>query len=318
MVSKKQKAQARARAKAAAKARAQAKIKASVLPDAISPIPNPSKSRETSGPDSVESWPKLIGLGVLAFGSLVAAIATAFQVAGVQDVLFAYLILEVGWLGFIGSFFLLERVLKLHRKQKTKLIIGVAVISGIAMIGVGWLMTSRIKKPEVTLRFVGPPFPVILDVITTNESDAIARDLRYNVVVWNLDSARFDRGGLGGRPPICKFVPMNGEYLGKREESQSESVFAQCPEFANSLLVGDKLVGWAFSTCADCIRSHGYWFYKEWGKQGWYAETRGGTDPGERSIVKPVIDNLTDLEQFWKTRDLLERKPMEPLRPKEP
>jgi hypothetical protein len=97
----------------------------------------------------VESWPKAIGAASLAFVALVGSIATAYQIAGVQSVLFAHLILVVGWVGFVASFFLLERVLSLPRPQVIRLTVAVAVASGILMLGMDLGMVY-LKRKERT------------------------------------------------------------------------------------------------------------------------------------------------------------------------
>ena len=78
--------------------------------------PPDSTKPETSATTQVEQWPKIIGATILAFVTLVGSIGAAFQLAGIVNVPLAHIILLVGWLGFVGSFLLLERVLALPRR----------------------------------------------------------------------------------------------------------------------------------------------------------------------------------------------------------
>ncbi len=96
-------------------------------------------------------WPKIVGTTLLAFVALTAAIATAFQQAGIVNVFLAHLILLFGWLGFMGSFLLLERVVSLPPRRMVKATIIVGFISGLFMLGMDrWMVYLKVQANPST------------------------------------------------------------------------------------------------------------------------------------------------------------------------
>ena len=117
-----------------------------------------------------------------------------------------------------------------------------------------------IKLPEVTLKFVGPKEP---SLVLTNISDAIARDIKWTVVLWNVDHPeREDPLPI----PVSTF-----DWIRPRDVGGPQSLF-------NSSLVkpllknGERLFGSAAVICPECVRGRTFWVYIEFGKGGWYAE----------------------------------------------
>lgn len=190
------------------------------------------------------------------------------------------------------------------------------------LIAIGLVATWAYKKPikpDVTLHFIGPgkgptTFPA-LQVVRKNNTDAIAREMRYKVTVWLLDLRKGDPKSPSRVMPLCRFQRGElGGYIEAHQESDPEIVFESCPEFYLSLLPEDRLLGFAHVTCAGCARGHGYWLYKVWGQSGWYAETADGSDPEpkfwELFRQGQFSDMMTDTEKFFQTLPLLERKQM--------
>lgn len=110
------------------------------------PPPEQPEHKDRSQP---EKRPKILGATILAFCALVGAIATAFQQAGIVNVPLAHIILLVGWLGFVGSFLLLEHVVSLPRRRMIRIAVGVAIVSGLVMLGMDrWMVSLKAEQTE--------------------------------------------------------------------------------------------------------------------------------------------------------------------------
>lgn len=227
---------------------------------------------------------------------------------------FSIALLVIGWLIITVSIyrhnFFESKAKRVRVAGQTLISITLAVI-----LVVLWFALRPSPPADVTLRFISPPIPPVLEVVRKNESGGIAKEMRYKVVIWNLDALKASRGWPGGLPPLCSFHRGElGGWLRKGEESDPEWVFEACPKFYHALVEGDRLLGFAFITCADCAHSHGYWLYKVWGQPGWFAETADGSDP-EKEFSKEfsrggIIEIARDPEKYLNTLHLRERKPM--------
>ena len=100
-----------------------------------------------------------------------------------------------------------------------------------------------------------PAFSVI------NQSDSIARSIRWNIVLWNTE--------LPDQAVTLPIFTYPIEWIKAHEQSGPVTIFGQPPV---QLKEGDRLIGSAAVDCPNCVPKS-YILYVIWGRSGWYAET---------------------------------------------
>ena len=154
--------------------------------------------------------------------------------------------------------------------------------AGIALILVAMVLLLRgeaeqpVVPPDVTLRFVYRRNPAVL---LLNQSKTVAREIKWSVIVWNLDLPdRNDPLPI----PVALF-----DFLRTDEAGGPEGVFTT-PTVAPLVQAGNRLVGYASVTCPDCARVRQYWVYIVWGEGGWFAELPVGQFVDVSELFKSV------------------------------
>jgi len=117
------------------------------------------------------------------------------------------------------------------------------------------------SQPDITLRFVNPKYPS-LQII--NQSDAVARDIKYEVVLFDLDHLSADQN-----QPL-PIPTQTFDFVRPHAASGYMNLFYELPV---QPLPNDRLFGSASVVCPDCVRGRTFFVYIERGKGGWFAET---------------------------------------------
>jgi hypothetical protein len=112
-------------------------------------------------------------------------------------------------------------------------------------------------EPDVALRFVDPKHP---SLAIDNISDAVARNIKWEVVLWNMEH-------LDQTDPL-PIPTATFDFIKPHDESGFEEIFGS---LAASLKAGDKLIGSAVVDCPECVSGKTYMLYIVWGKGGWYS-----------------------------------------------
>lgn len=163
-------------------------------------------------------------------------------------------------------------------------------LSATFLISVLWaviLYSLLPSLPNVTLRFVYPKSPALQLV---NQSDAVARDIKYAVILWNLDLP--DR--LDPLPiPIATF-----DWIKPHADGGPENLFFT-PLVTPLLSPGNRLFGSAAVNCPDCGRGHTYVVSVVWGEGGWFAEIP------DRKEGDPLVPNRFTKEEIAAYREEL-------------
>jgi len=132
---------------------------------------------------------------------------------------------------------------------------------------------STPEAPDVTLRFLYSSEPVLQ---LLNQSDVIARDIKWSVVLWNLDlPERNDPLPI----PVATF-----DWIRPRQAGGPQGLFL-APSVRSLLRPGNRLVGSASVICPNCARGHTFFIYIVWGEGGWFTEIADMKD-GEVFIPK--------------------------------
>ena len=115
-------------------------------------------------------------------------------------------------------------------------------------------------KPDVSLRFLYPEAP---SLVLENNSDVIAKDIKWTVVLFNMD--------LPDRNDPLPIPISTFDWIAPHSRGGPLDMFGTA--FVAPLLKpGNRLFGSASVTCPTCSRGHTYFVYIEWGKGGWFSE----------------------------------------------
>lgn len=123
-------------------------------------------------------------------------------------------------------------------------------------------MDQEAIPPVMALRFVCPKSPALLLI---NESEAIARDIKWEVAVWNMD--------LPDRNDPLPIPATLFDWLRPHDEGGPQNLF-DGPLVAPLLKPGDRLFGSASVVCPTCARGRTYIVYIVWGENGWFSEVK--------------------------------------------
>ncbi len=138
--------------------------------------------------------------------------------------------------------------------------------------------------PEVALRFVYPKSPALVIV---NSSNSLARDIKWTVVLWNMD--------LPDRADPLPIPVSTFDWLKPHQEGGPQNLFGG-GSVAPLLKSGDRLFGSASVNCPNCARGRTYIVYIVYGNGGWVSDL-----PEENSgglIIPPNVLKETREEYF--------------------
>jgi hypothetical protein len=123
-------------------------------------------------------------------------------------------------------------------------------------------MDKETIPPQVGLRFVYPKSPAL---ILVNQTAAIAKNIKWTLVLWNMDLPDRDN-------PLP--IPVSSfDWLRPNGESGPLNLF-DSPTISPLLKPGNRLYGSASVSCPECSRGRTYFVYIVWGEGGWFAEVQ--------------------------------------------
>lgn len=194
-------------------------------------------------------------------------------------------LLRWGWLGvclyFTGLIMMTEFV-----QQKLRMVSSPTFLSYVAVAFIGALLAvaywalinsaaarallveekrpatpvEETQKPDVALHFVHPEAPALMIV---NSSNAIARDIKWAVALWNAD--------LPDRNDPLPIPVSTFDWIKPHDEGGPQNLFST-PTVAPLLKLGNRLIGTASVSCPECPRGRTYLVYVIWGSGGWFSE----------------------------------------------
>jgi hypothetical protein len=131
-------------------------------------------------------------------------------------------------------------------------------------------MDKETIPPDVAMRLVYPQSP---SLVLINRSGGVARDIKWSVVLWNMD--------LPGRQSPLPIPVSPFDWLKPSDESGPLNLF-DGPLVAELLKPGNRLFGSATVNCPQCDRGRTYIVFIVWGQGGWFSEV--DTEPGKLII----------------------------------
>jgi hypothetical protein len=134
---------------------------------------------------------------------------------------------------------------------------------------------TAVELPDVTLRFVFREEPALMLV---NQSNVVAKSIKWTVVLWNLDDPKAYRNPKDPIPDLHEplQIPVATFDFLRPNTSSIQNLFGS-PLVSPHVKKGDRLVGSASAVCPDCARGHTIVAYIVLGQGGWYAEILNDT-----------------------------------------
>jgi hypothetical protein len=129
------------------------------------------------------------------------------------------------------------------------------------------------EKPDITIRLIYPDYP---SIVLVNNSDKLAREIKWSVAVWNLDDPRTyvnPHPEPYAHDPLPFPVSMF-DFLRPHSESGPQQVFGS-QHVRPYVKEGQNVFGSISVICPDCTKGHTYVVYWTVGRTGWYAEIAG-------------------------------------------
>jgi len=143
------------------------------------------------------------------------------------------------------------------------------------------------ERPDCGVRVVNPGSAAI---VVYNRSKAILNSPQYSVYIWDLDA--------GSRNSLPTYEQLfKDKWL--RPGGQTGDAFGPWRIFETfpEPKLGDRLFGYARTTCPECVTERFYWIYTKYGESGWYGEMRGKGAPNPRFIVS-LFDYPIDRQEI--------------------
>jgi hypothetical protein len=138
---------------------------------------------------------------------------------------------------------------------------------------------------DVALRFIYPESP---SLVIVNQSNPGARDIKWEVVLWNMD--------LPDRNDPLPIPVSTFDWIRGHTEGGPQDLFGT-PLVAPLLKKGDRLVGSATVDCPQCSRGRTYIVQIVWGEGGWFSEIKNETKG--RMFIPPNFLKATR-ERYFK------------------
>jgi hypothetical protein len=156
-------------------------------------------------------------------------------------------------------------------KWSTRIKVAATVVV-MALIGAaGWKQILEDYKgtelPDISMRLVYPQYP---SLVLKNISGKVAKQVRFQVTLWNLDATENPKNPLQIPTDTFDFIKPN-------DEGGPQNIFQRVE---SSLKPGAKLFGSIGINCPDCQRGRTFWVWIVWKQDGWFSEiddlTTGG------------------------------------------
>ena len=119
-------------------------------------------------------------------------------------------------------------------------------------------------RPDVVLVFSNPAAPSFR---IQNVSSVVARDIRYQLGLWDLDA----RDTAPGAGPRNLKVPIQSVSYARGEASVGPWVIEELANVNPRVPAGHVIFGVASVQCPDCVTKREYWVYFKKGEAAWVA-----------------------------------------------
>jgi hypothetical protein len=147
----------------------------------------------------------------------------------------------------------------IHLGNRHKRALAFVAVAG--FVALSWspikLQYQKDQPPDVFPLLAEPKEPVI---VLQNESANVAQNIKWGVVIWNVDIPEPNQNPL--QIPFQTF-----DFLRAYQSSAPEQLFT--PTILSKVKPGNRLFGYVTAECPECATSRDAWVYIEYGKGGW-------------------------------------------------
>ena len=140
------------------------------------------------------------------------------------------------------------------------------------------------ELPDVALRFVYPKSPAL---VLANQSAVIARDIKWLVILWNMD--------LPDRNDPLPIPVSTFDWIRPHTQGGPQNLFGS-PIVASLLKPGNRLFGSASVICPECARGRTYIVYIVWDDGGWFSEVEN--EKSGNPLTPPNFLEASRIEYF--------------------
>lgn len=150
--------------------------------------------------------------------------------------------------------------------------------------------TPSEKHPDLAIHFIYPEFPAL---VLVNQSDSIAREIKYTVALWNVD--------LPDRDDPLPIPVSTFDFIRPHDRGGPQNLF-NMPNILPLLKPGNKLLGSASVFSPNSIRGRTYIVCIVWGQNGWFAEVE---EEKSGKILIPTNFQRKTREKYFKSLETM-------------
>ena len=122
----------------------------------------------------------------------------------------------------------------------------------------------KVEKPDIRMALI---YPQEFAILILNGSSVLLNKPKWGFAIWNLGKA----GDVSAK--ILPIPTAEGDYIRPGEAMGPEGAIVQVKSLVNP---GDRLFGYVYVVCPDCVKSRYYWVYAVGGQGGWFSEMKKG------------------------------------------
>lgn len=156
---------------------------------------------------------------------------------------------------------------------------------------------STQPAPDIRLQFLRPAEPALF---VENTSDAVAHDVIWDVIVWDIDRSSTPDQWLLEAKSEFRFLRAHDRAGPDDILSNMRAIQVRMQRDISQLpQKGDRLYGTASVQCSDCKRGRTYRVFMRWGEQGWISEIEDITDGHPRIPIFPITREKVETFVRW-------------------
>lgn len=141
-------------------------------------------------------------------------------------------------------------------------------------------------QSDIAIKFV---YPRSLALVLVNQSDVIAKNIKYHVALWNMD--------LPDRNDPLPIPVSTFDWIKPNSESGPQNILWY-PQTQACFKSGDRLFGTASVIAPESIRGRTYVVYFKVGDNAWYSEIE---DDKSGNLYIPVNFSRPSREEYFRT-----------------
>jgi hypothetical protein len=124
----------------------------------------------------------------------------------------------------------------------------------------------EVEKPDVSLALI---YPEEFAVLLLNDSSVLLSKPKWGFAIWNLGKV----DDPAEKTAVLPIPTAEGDYIRPHEAVGPQGAISQVPSLVHP---GDRLFGYVFVECPECLKSRYYWVYAVVKQGGWFSEMKTG------------------------------------------